>query len=297
MTPSRRRRISCPSYSFAEPDPTRLADALRHPPATFGPWHDSPARTGGARGRAAASVTPPIDESIRGHTREEDQWGTLTHPLIRHAALSVSESWRRRSSDVRLPLTSSHLRVARGPYVQRLCLPHLFVALCAILVITGCHAWGQDQRNPVTSTATKTRPVGKRSLDGLSRQDWARLLAKDLDCAPINRGVEIVGIRLADVRGVGVKDAFVWADCYHETSPWPHQLEVFDGASDPAAPRRIAVLIRANEHALIRSVSFAGRHVVVDGTSYAPNDPNCCPSLRLHRVFVWTGDHFRRKSG
>jgi hypothetical protein len=92
---------------------------------------------------------------------------------------------------------------------------------------------------------------------------------------------------------------FVWPRRRFCTSAWPHQLEVFDGASDPAAPRRIALLIPAartfNKALLIRSLSFAGPTVTVDGGSYADNDATCYPSRRVHRVFAWTGDQFRRR--
>ncbi len=170
------------------------------------------------------------------------------------------------------------------------------VVLLASLVLAGCQSSGS--RDPVDPTVGPT--TAKPSLETLGKQDWANVIT-DLDCAPVNRGVEVLGIRFADVRGVGVKDAFVWVDCYHETSAWPHQLEVFDGGSDPAAPRRIAVLVPAvreqDKAVLIESLSFSDRAVTVDGASYADGDPTCCPSRRVHRVFAWTGDQFRRESG
>jgi hypothetical protein len=169
--------------------------------------------------------------------------------------------------------------------------------LLVSLVLVGCQS-SSDGGGTVASTEGQT--TTKLTLEGLKKEDWANIIT-DLDCLPVNRGIEVLGIRYADVRGVGVKDAFVWVVCQHETSAWPHQLEVFDGASDPAAPRRIAVLIPAartfDKAVLINSLSFAGRTVTVDGASYADNDATCCPSKRVHRVFAWTGNQFHRQSG
>ena len=188
------------------------------------------------------------------------------------------------------------LRVVRRIARRARLLP-LPAVLLAGLVLTGCQSSSTGE-GPVDPTAGPT--TAKPSLETLSKQDWANVIT-DLDCAPVNRGVEVLGIRFADVRGVGVKDAFIWVDCYHETSAWPHQLEVFDGASDPAAPRRIAVLVPAvreqDKAVLIESLSVSDRAVTVNGASYGPNDPTCCPSRRVHRVFAWTGDQFRRESG
>lgn len=168
----------------------------------------------------------------------------------------------------------------------------LLGALLATLVLVGCQSSPKNQRTTATATHTAARP----SLADLTVQDWANIIT-DLNCMPVNRGVEILGTRFADVRGIGVKDAFVWVDCYHETSSWPQQLEVFDGSSDPANPRRMAVLVSADEPMLIRSLSFARKAVTVDAAGYATNDPTCCPSVPLHRVFVWTGERFRQESG
>jgi hypothetical protein len=153
----------------------------------------------------------------------------------------------------------------------------LLLAICSVgLALAGC---------------------SKVSQPSIENADWANIIT-DLDCSPINQGVEVDGARFADVRGQGVKDAFVWVDCQHPTSGWPMQLEVFDGSSDPVSPRRIAVLINANEEvSIIDSISFSGDSVTVHGASLAPNDHLCCPSIRLRWVFVWNGARFQRASG
>ena len=61
----------------------------------------------------------------------------------------------------------------------------------------------------------------------------------------------------------------------------------------PLAPRRLAVPIRARASMLIDSVSFGGKLVMATGRKYGPNDPNCCPSVPVHRTFAWTGTQLR----
>jgi hypothetical protein len=67
---------------------------------------------------------------------------------------------------------------------------------------------------------------------------------------------------------------------------------VFDGSSDPRAPKRIAILVPESERLAITSVSFPNNKVLVDGSAYAPDGPNCCASLTVHKGFVWAGNTF-----
>jgi hypothetical protein len=125
----------------------------------------------------------------------------------------------------------------------------------------------------------------------LESTDWANTIT-DLDCSTLNRGIEVLGVEFWDIRARGVRDAFVWVDCFHDTSPWPHQLEVFDGSSDPANPRQMAVLISAEEGVLIRAVSFVESAVAVDISRYSSSDGLCCPSINERRTFRWDGSGF-----
>lgn len=170
--------------------------------------------------------------------------------------------------------TVSRTRLFRRvfPLLQR---PLLLVLCSAGLALAGC---------------------SKVVQPSIENADWTSIIT-DLDCRPVNQGVEVNGARFADVRGQGVKDAFVWVACQHSTSAWPMQLEVFDGSSDPVNPRRIAVLINADEDLIISELSFSGDSVTAHGAGYAPNDARCCPSIPLRRVFVWTGDRFQQASG
>jgi hypothetical protein len=140
---------------------------------------------------------------------------------------------------------------------------------------------------PAATTAAPTVPANR-----LAGVDWSKV-ASDMDCTGSGvTGLEVGGARYADVRGKGTVDAFVWRNCAHVASSWPYRLEVFDGSSDPEAPRRIAVLVPESERLLIKSLSFQNNTVVVDGSAYAPDDPNCCPTLVVNKAFVWTGTTF-----
>jgi hypothetical protein len=126
----------------------------------------------------------------------------------------------------------------------------------------------------------------------LAHVDWEAVI-DDLDCSGINRGIEVGGVRYADVTGDGAEEAFVWVDCVHPTSGWPDVLEVFDGSSDPKAPKRIGVLIGEKENLHVKSLTFSGHTVTVDAAAFAKQDPNCCASLRIRQSFTWEGGSFR----
>ncbi|WP_030264848.1 hypothetical protein [Streptomyces violens] len=125
----------------------------------------------------------------------------------------------------------------------------------------------------------------------------------DIDCTDAgNEGVEILRTWFADVRGTGVPDAFVSFTCRHQASTYPQQVEVYDGSSPPEAPRRIGVLLSAEEKAngpgpRVADISFSGDSVTLSLAAYTADDAFCCPSLRLKRTFTWNGESFERQAG
>jgi len=119
-------------------------------------------------------------------------------------------------------------------------------------------------------------------------------------------GVEVDEKQFADVTGDGKKEAFVAVACVASTSSWPDRLEVFDGASDPAHPRRIATLLDyqdgTDEHGIRigrnfgipQSITISGRTVTVVSLGYVPTDANCCFSRQITDTFTWNGSGFTR---
>jgi hypothetical protein len=126
---------------------------------------------------------------------------------------------------------------------------------------------------PATTTVAPTVPANR--LAGL---DWSKV-PSDLDCTGSGvKGLEVGGAQYADVRGKGTIDAFVWRNCAHVASSWPYRLEVFDGSSDPQAPKRIAVLVPESERLAIKSVSFRNNLVVPTGAPTHRTTPTAAPA-------------------
>jgi hypothetical protein len=166
----------------------------------------------------------------------------------------------------------------------------MIAAIFVTALLAACRGPGaQPDATPSTATS-KGSPATSTGLAGV---DWTAVI-DDLDCGQLNRGVEVAGERRADVTGDGTEDALVWVDCVHPTSGWPHQLEVFDGASDPSSPKQIGVLIRDQENLQIRNVSVSGSTVTVQAAAFAENDANCCPSISIRQSFTWDENGFKK---
>jgi hypothetical protein len=175
----------------------------------------------------------------------------------------------------------------------------LLLVVLAGALVGACAGNGNDESGPEASSALSTIPVSASSTStssipsstGLGHVEWPRVI-DDLDCSPINAGVEVVSTSAADVTGDEVEDAFVWVVCVHPTSGWPHQLEVFDGSSDPARPTQIGVLVPAADNLRGGALSFSAGTVTVRANGFAELDPNCCPSLEIVQSFTWDGNGF-----
>ncbi|WP_052864188.1 hypothetical protein [Streptomyces niger] len=182
-------------------------------------------------------------------------------------------------------------------------LASLFVAGCGGSEQGDDAKSGRHSRSPET-TGEQASPSEPGTPEGtpLAKTDWAAVI-NDIDCTGAgNEGVEILRTWYADVRGTGVPDAFVSFTCRHQASSYPQQLEVYDGSSSPDSPRRIGVLLSAEEKAhgpgpRVGVVSFAGKSVTLKLAAYTADDPFCCPSLRVDRTFTWNGTRFERKPG
>lgn len=144
----------------------------------------------------------------------------------------------------------------------------------------------------IDGTTSTTATTAAAPANRLAHVDWSEV-PSDLDCTGSGvKGLEVGGARYGNIRGTNTIDAFVWRNSAHVASAWPYRLEVFDGSSDPHAPKRLAILVPESERLAITSVSFPNDTVLVDGNAYAPDDPNCCPSLTVHKTFVWAANAF-----
>ncbi|MFI9781175.1 hypothetical protein ACIHCV_42310 [Streptomyces sp. NPDC051956] len=179
----------------------------------------------------------------------------------------------------------------------------VLLAVLTGLLLAGCGGVddGDNPKGGGSSASSPSEESGEPDPGGtpLAGTDWEAVI-DTIDCTDAgNEGVAIMETKFADVRGRGVPDAFVAFQCVHQASSFPQQVEVYDGSSSPEAPRRIAVLLSAEEDAhgpgpRLGGISFSGKSVTLSLATYTAQDPFCCPSLREKRTFTWNGERFER---
>ena len=131
--------------------------------------------------------------------------------------------------------------------------------------------------------------------DPLAGVEWERHVR---DCS-VDRGGSGLGtvidtVAKGEITGDDRMDTLVVDRCESSTSPWPQMVEVFDGASDPAAPRRLGVLLDGDS-AYPRDVTVTvepGGRVVIVGKGLSETAPLCCPDLTVRRVYAYHGGAF-----
>jgi hypothetical protein len=158
------------------------------------------------------------------------------------------------------------------------------LAVILVVMVGGC---GGQSRPAAPS------PPPARTAADLSDAEWTGLI-DDLDCAPVNKGVELGDRQVAELREPGTRDVVVSVDCVHETSPWPYQVAVYDGSSPADAPVRLAVLLDDDERLLVRSMTVTGGRITITTVGWAERDPSCCPTRTATRSFTWSGSAFTR---
>jgi len=127
-------------------------------------------------------------------------------------------------------------------------------------------------------------------VNQLKNVDWTHVVsANELGCNDPDHGPHL---------GVEV-DAKQFADITGDNN------EVYDGASNVAHPRRIAVLLdyKASPDGtndgigiLIREISVSSKTVTVVSAGLRASDPNCCPGAKVTDKFTWDGSRFAHDS-
>jgi len=147
-------------------------------------------------------------------------------------------------------------------------------------------------------------------VNQLKNVDWTHVVsANELGCNDPDHGphlgVEVDAKQFADITGDNNEEAFVAVSCVPSTSSWPDRLEVYDGASNVAHPRRLAVLLdyKASPDGtndgigiLIREISVSSKTVTVVSAGLRASDPNCCPGAKVTDKFTWDGSRFAHDS-
>ncbi|HET8846741.1 MAG TPA: zinc ribbon domain-containing protein [Ktedonobacteraceae bacterium] len=192
----------------------------------------------------------------------------------------------------------------------------IVAGLLAGCILVGLGLKGLSLRNnsgaPVTpGPATTSRTVVSTKLENpLSQVNWTKTIT-NLGCdqpGGPQLGVELDEQQFADITADNKAEAFVAVSCVPSTSSWPSYLEVFDGASDPAHPRLLAVLLKDTDGVderglrigknadLARSIAITRETVTVISQGYASTDANCCSSKQVTDVFTWNGQRFVHSS-
>jgi hypothetical protein len=133
--------------------------------------------------------------------------------------------------------------------------------------------------------------------------NWTKVAADHADCSVTGLGIEFPWtVQAHDITGDKVPDSFVPIECVTGDASSFTQLEVFDGASHISSPRRLGVLteIPRTDNYLqalrtgmkVRSLSFDGPSVEIQGDMYRPNDAKACPSIAVHQTARWDGQKF-----
>jgi hypothetical protein len=142
------------------------------------------------------------------------------------------------------------------------------------------------------SAAPAATPSPTDALGGVHWEDQVR------DCATANAGsglgTLIDSVVKGDVTGDGRMDTLIVDECKASTSRWPSVVEVFDGASNPAHPTRLDMLME-NDPDSIRSATVTvepGGRIVVTGKGLSRAAALCCPDLAVRKVFTFTNGHF-----
>ena len=124
--------------------------------------------------------------------------------------------------------------------------------------------------------------------------DWRKMVSA---CPHKGQKPVIQKVVTADVTGDGVHDALVARSCEAVTSYWPSTVEVFDGASQPAKPRRIGVLldeVGAADQPWVTKLRAGGREVTIEAHGVDELSDNACPDLNLTYRYRFSGGDFQR---
>lgn len=142
----------------------------------------------------------------------------------------------------------------------------------------------------VTKNPTEP-PPSPETADSLDDVEWESVVQAP-DCSGMDLGIEITGKNHADLTGDGVEDALVRVAC-RSTTGWPiDRVHLFDGASDPSAPRLLDV-IRSSDltRSNIATVEVAPDGLITVRTSEWTDDaPTCCPDITATGTYRWEDD-------
>jgi hypothetical protein len=132
--------------------------------------------------------------------------------------------------------------------------------------------------------------------DRLGDVQWERYVRDcSVDQGGSGLGTVIDNVVKAELTGDEFLETLVVDRCESSTSYWPQLVEVFDGASDPAAPRRLGLMLDGDPEYprdVTVTVESDGRVVLV-GRGLSATAPLCCPDITIRRVYEYEGGAFK----
>jgi hypothetical protein len=130
--------------------------------------------------------------------------------------------------------------------------------------------------------------------DRLANVDWSGFLAH----CPIGEargyGMKIDEVVKGEVTGDRYPETLVIDSCESPTSSNAQTVEVFDGSSDPAAPRKLGILMVDDPDYPRRMMVTIGPDWTIVDTALGlqPESPRCCPDLEIVAEFAWRDGTF-----
>ncbi len=131
--------------------------------------------------------------------------------------------------------------------------------------------------------------------DRLADVQWERYVRDcSVDQGGSGLGTVVDDVVKAELTGDEFVETLVVDRCESSTSAWPQMVEVFDGASDPAAPRRLGLMLDGDpEYPSDVAVTVeSGGRVVLVGRGLSSTAPLCCPDITVRRVYQYEGGAF-----
>ncbi len=144
--------------------------------------------------------------------------------------------------------------------------------------------------NSSKARVTLNRP---RPPSRLRNVDWVKAAGPRLNCGS-NGAEQYFKTVYYDITGDEVPDSFVLLNCFVGAGRTSDHLMIYDGASDPTAPRLLGVRPEnmPGRHFTGGCLQFDGRVVTMLSREYAPADPSSSPTRGVKVLAMWTGSRF-----
>ncbi|MFF5077706.1 hypothetical protein ACFY36_11680 [Actinoplanes sp. NPDC000266] len=141
--------------------------------------------------------------------------------------------------------------------------------------------------NTATARVTLNRPVPPSRLRNV---DWVAAAGARLRCGEVG-AEQYFATMYHDITGDEVPDSFVLLNCYVSAGRTSDYLFVFDGASNPAAPRLLGQRPpdMVGRHFTGGCLQFDGKVVTMLSRDYGPVAPSGTPTFGVKVLAMWTG--------